>query len=253
MMLLLLACAEPPPPPPPAAGVWMSEKKAASGAAVVLHAPAGSTVVGSNELVVEAKGEDSWALTGEDGSYIVTVAEPGSTTPTRLFLDIGVDGPTGGPMDDLQAPPPPPPPMWPWVLAGTVVVAGTAAGAIWAIRRLTPPPPPPRALAPHEAAIRAWNALRERTDLDAPGTASEMSIIFRTWLDAAWGFPATQRTRREILDNLAGMLTAAELDSARRLLSATDLVKFAERSEHANLFEQLDQDFRTLVKPVRRA
>ena len=79
-----------------------------------------------------------------------------------------------------------------------------------------------------------------------------MSTIFRTWIGAAWGLPAPQRTRREILDSLAGMFTAAELDSARRLLSATDLVKFAERSQHANLFETLDQDFQSVVKPVRR-
>lgn len=252
MMLWLVACEQAPLPAPPSASVWLSERQAASGAEVELHAPEGSTVAGSTNLVVEPSAADTWKLTGADGSYIVTVSEPGGGTPSRLFFDIGVKGPTGGPMDDLQAPPPPPPPIWPWVVAGGILAAATAAGAVWAIRRYTPPPPPPRQLPPHEVARRAWNLLRERTDLDAPAIASEMSVIFRTWIDAAWGLPATQRTRREILDSLAGMLTAAELESARRLLSATDLVKFAERSQHANLFEQLDQDFQSLVKPVRR-
>lgn len=251
-MMFFLACAEAPPPPAPAAAVWMSARHVESGESVVLHTPPGAGVAGTKNLVVVASTPETWALSGADGSYIVTVTEAGTAAPTRLFLDIGVKGPTGGEMDDLLSPPPPPPPLWPWVVAGTAALALVVAGSVWALRRFAPPPPPPPALPPHEAARRAWNLLRERADLAPPEVAAEMSTIFRTWIGAAWGLPAPQRTRREILDSLAGMFTAAELDSARRLLSATDLVKFAERSQHANLFETLDQDFQSVVKPVRR-
>jgi hypothetical protein len=252
VILLLAACSEPVPEGPPAAAVWVSAQHAESGGSLTLHAPAGSTVSATAPLTVTPDGAEAWTLSGADGSYIVAVTMAEGTAPTRLFVDIGVKGPSGGEMDDLQSVPPPPPPMWPWVVAGLVGVAAVVGGGVWAFRRFTPPPPPPVDLPPHVVARRAWDALRERTDLDAPAVAEAMSNIFRTWITAAWSLPATHRTRREILDSLAGVLTAAELDAARRLLSATDLVKFAERSQHANLFEQLDQDFHAVVKPVRR-
>jgi hypothetical protein len=80
--------------------------------------------------------------------------------------------------------------------------------------------------------------------------ALELSAVFRRYLEAAHGWPATRRTTREILDILAGLHTATELDSSRRLLMAMDLVKFADRDERATLFERLDDDFGNVVRPV---
>lgn len=217
-----------------------------------MHATAGSTVEGNTGLIVSGVSEGQWGLSGADGSYIVSVSPPAGDA-VRLFVDIGVDGPTGGPMDELRQLPPPPPPLWPWVLGAVVAVGALAIGAVWAWKRFKPVPPPPAPLAAHLVAHRAWVALRARNDLPPDQVAGQMSDIFRSWLEADLHFPAPQRTRREILDVLAGYVTATELDAGRRLLSATDLVKFAERSEHADLFDRLDHDFYAIVRPVRRA
>ena len=255
LLLLIVACGGAPTSQPvvPPATVWVDAQKVASKVHITLHAPAGAVVEGTEGLLVVPVDETSWDLSGEDGSYIVGVVQDGETTPVRLFVDIGVEGPSGGAMDGLAALPPPPPAIWPWVLGGAVLAAVMTYAALLAWKHLRPPPPPP-ILEPAEViARRAWAALRARTDLGPEEVAMDMSGIFRTWIDGAWGFPAPRRTSREILDNLAGSFTALELDAARRLLMATDLVKFAERSEHADLFVKLDGDFDALVRPVRRA
>ncbi len=251
-VLLLLACASPPPVDAPAATVYVDARKAVSGGSLALHAPGGSKVEGTTGLVVLGVADGEWGLSGADGSYIVTVTPPVGEA-VRVFVDIGVDGPKGGPMDELQQLPPPPPPVWPWVVAALVTVGAAVAGAIFAWKRFKPVPPLPTPEPAHVVAHRAWVALRARTDLYPNQVAGQMSDIFRSWLEDDLHFPATQRTRREILDVLAGYVTAAELDAARRLLSATDLVKFAERAEHDDLFVRLDQDFYAVVRPVRRA
>lgn len=233
--------------------VWVDAQHVASKAHITLHAPVGATVETESALVVAPAAEGTWDLSGDDGSYIVSVKPGGDAPAVRVFVDIGVEGPTGGEMDGLSAPPPPPPPMWPWVVGGAAATAAVVAAGAWAWSRFKPAPPPPNPDPPDVIARRAWAALRARDDLGSEDVARAMSEIFRTWIDAAWGFPATRRTTREILDNLAGSLTAAELDASRRLLMATDLVKFAERSEHADLFQKLDADFEGLVRPVRRA
>lgn len=252
LFLLFLACPSPPPVDAPAATVYVDARKTVSGGTLVLHAPGGSTVEGTTGLVVVGVTDGQWGLSGADGSYIVTVTPPVGEA-VRVFVDIGVDGPTGGPMDELQQLPPPPASVWPWVVAALVTVGAVVGGAVWAWKRFKPVSPPPPPEAAHVVAHRAWVALRARTDLPPNQVAGQMSDIFRSWLEDDLHFPATQRTRREILDVLAGYVTAAELDAARRLLSATDLVKFAERAEHADLFDRLDHDFYAVVRPVRRA
>lgn len=87
-------------------------------------------------------------------------------------------------------------------------------------------------------------------DLGPAELALALSAVFRRYLEAAHRWPATQRTTREILDTVAGLYTATELDSCRRLLMAMDLVKFADRAEQADIFDTLDADFSAIVRPV---
>ena len=252
ILAVLLACAPAPLPAAPDAPVYVESADIASGGSTRLHTPVGASVeLGDRGLVVAPAGEAVWTVSGPDGSYIITVT-PAGGAPIRVFLDIGVDGPKAGELQDLASVPPAPPPLWPWVVAGGLAGVLAVGGGWWAYQRLRPPPPPPVPDPPHVVAQRAWAALRARTDLPPEAVARQMSEIFRGWVDAAWGFPATRRTTREILDNLAGSFTAIELDAARRLLGATDLVKFAERTEHADLFERLDRDFHLLVQPIGR-
>jgi len=248
----LIGCGGEAPPSAPPAAIYVDAQQVDEGAPAVVHAPAGSTVETQDGLVATAASEDTWELRGEPGSYIVTVTGPGRA-PVRVFVDIGVDGPDVGELADLLSVPPEPDPTWPIWVASTIALAMVAALGYAAWQRFKPVPPPPIPDPPHVVALRAWDRLRSRTDLAPEELARQMSEIFRTWVGAAHGFPATQRTTREIVDNLAGMLTAIELDATRRLLMATDLVKFAERQEHADLFARLDDDFRRLVRPVRSA
>lgn len=236
----------------PPAAVWAEARKVASGTPVRVHAPEGSTVESSEpELVPTQVDGTTWDVSGPDGSYIVSVTPPAGAA-VRLFLDVGVDGPTGGEMADLAPLPDPPPSMLPWVAAGLVGLAAVVVGGRRLVRALEKPLPPPIPDPPHIVAQRAWAALRQRADLADEAIAAEMSTIFRAWISATLEFPAEQRTTREILDNLAGTFTAAELDAARRLLMATDLVRFADRSERPNLFTKLDGDFGLVVTPRAR-
>ncbi len=251
-MIWILACEDAAPPAAPPAAVYVEAQKVDEGTPVRVHAPAGSTVEANNGLVATAANDETWELRGEPGSYIVTVTPPGAEA-VRVFVDIGVEGPDAGELADLVSLPPEPDPTWPIWVGGAAALTTVAALGYAAWQRYKPAPPPPIPDPPHVVALREWDRLRARTDLAPEELARQMSEIFRTWVGAAYGFPATRRTTREIVDNLAGMLTAAELDATRRLLMATDLVKFAERQEHADLFARLDDDFRGLVRPVRRS
>lgn len=232
--------------------VFVDAAKVSADGAVVLHAPAGSTVEASGGLVATARDEGTWELRGAAGSYVVTVTPP-SAAPERVFVDVGVDGPSAGELAELVPLAPQAPSPWPYVAGGVLLAALLAGLAYAAYRRLRRPPPPPVPEPPHVVAMRAWEALRARRDLSPEEVARQGSEIFRTWLSAAYQFPATRRTTREIVDNLAGSLTALELDATRRLLTATDLVKFAERGDQADVLARLDDDFRGLVRPVRRS
>lgn len=247
----LAGCGEDAPVDVPAPAVYVEDAKVDAGVSLRVHAPEGSTLAFTPAGPVPTPVDNTtWEVQAEDGSYIVAVSDPAGVT-TKLYVDVGVVGPTGGEMDGLANLPPPPPSNWLYYTVAALSALATYAAVQYIRHRLKRPLPPPIPDPPHVIAHRAWSALRDRTDLDDATVARLISEIFRTWLDATESFPATKRTTREILDNLASTLTAAELQSARRLLTATDLVKFAERSERANLFEQLDGDFVALVRPGR--
>lgn len=246
-------------PPPP---VWVEARKVNEGQPVILHAPAGVTppqVPGLTftQREVSEDGQVVWAVTGDKGSYVIDIpalkAPDGAEIPaSKLFVDIGLEGPTGGPMEDLVALPTPEPARWPWALAAAGGAMGLTAAALWAWRRYRPVPAPPPPEPADIVARRAWAQVRARTDLSPEAIALELSAIYRRYLEDAGGWPATARTTREILDNQTGELTAGELDASRRLLTAMDLVKFAERETHTLLFDALDHDFDRLIRPVRR-
>lgn len=246
-LLVLLACA-PEPTAVPIAGppAWVDSRSAESGQPIVLHAPPGSAVTAGEGLLATPGEPGTWTLDGKDGSYVVEVTPPGGEA-ARIFVDVGVTGPTGGPMADLLEPPPPPPARWPYALAAVLaVVAAGVAVAAWRRRRRAEPPPPPPERA-EVVARRAWAAIRAREDLAAEAAAGQLAGVYRVYLEAQGGFPATQRTTREILDNLAGSHTAAQLGAAKRLLGAMDLVRFADREARLGIFEELDRDFDALV------
>lgn len=258
-LLALAACdaGEAPPDAPPGPAAWVEAARVAEGEPVRVHAP--STVQLSVPEALHAvrvsDGDDGtsvWEVRGEAGSYVLDVAVPGAPEPVSLYIDIGVDGPTAGALEDALPPSPAPAPRWPWLLAALAGLVVVGVGAWRAFVRLRPPEPPPEPDVPDVVARKAWAALRARTDLDAEALAGGLSDVYRRYLDATHAWPATARTRREILDNLAGELPVAQLERARRLLGATDLVKFSEHGARGALLEALDDDFAALVVPRPR-
>lgn len=244
-------CGAPPAPAPALEPVWSEARRVGSGEPVIVHAPPGTPAPEVPGLTVSARegaGELTWEVRGPDGSYLLEVRPPGGE-PVTLYVDIGVTGPTGGPMAELLAEEVPGPPVWPQFVAGLLGV-GLLVLFVWVVLvRLRRRPGVGVAEPPDVVAHREWKALRARADLPYDALAVALSEVYRRYLEAARGWPATRRTTREVLDNLAGELTAAELEAAARLLRAMDLVKFSGRDPAADLFPSLDQDFHRLVRP----
>jgi hypothetical protein len=252
MMLLLLsiACRDGAPPLADASKVWLESSKVEAGAAVRLHTPPGVELPAVTGVTATQAGTSPdglvWELRGEPGSYLMDVPNGAGGTIGVVF-DIGVDGPSGGPMADIAALPPPEPPKWPYYVVAAVAFGAGLAGVTWLIARFRPKPPPPPPEPPDRIARREWAALRSRTDLPSDQLAAELSAVFRRYLQAVHSWPATSRTSREILDALAGDLPALQLDRARRLLNAMDIVRFSDRSTHDGFFAALDEDFEALL------
>jgi hypothetical protein len=140
------------------------------------------------------------------------------------------------------------------VVAALAAMGALVGAAVLAWRKLKPAPPPPPPEPPDRVARRAWAALRMRNDLGPDALAGELSAVYRRYLEAVYRWPATSRTSREILDALAGDLPAVQLERARRLLNAMDIVRFSDRSTHEGFFASLDEDFEALVSaPTRGA
>jgi hypothetical protein len=196
---------------------------------------------------------------GPDGSYVVQLPGleaqgPGGAAQTvaaePLFIDIGVPGPSGGPMAGLESPPPPDPLPWGWAVAVGCATAGAALGARWAARRARRAPPPQT---PQDRALAAWAAARAST-AEGPALAFALSQVLRQLLEELSGWPATAHTSREILRFVsdAALLPAGLQPRAARVLDATDLLKYAGEGGHAGLFEELDADLRAVVEATRR-
>lgn len=225
-------------------------------------------------LTIRATGEEGPVRVGESdshiwrfeaegpaGSYVITPAPAQATDPSGatvelpaepLFVDIGVAGPTGGPVADFQAVPPPE--GFPWLAAGAGLLATALVGGglAWWRRRAVAPPPPPPPVAPDIAALRAWEAARLAGLEDHP-LALELSRVLRVYLEAVTGLPATSGTTREILRALEEdrRMGPALIIRAAHVLDATDRLKFAREGGGAHFFDELDKDFRAVVEALK--
>ena len=203
----------------------------------------------------------TYDLTGVKGSYVVAVPEVTATHPdgrqeilpvAPAFVDIGVQGPSSQ-LEGLLVPEPPPPPTWPWVLGAGVGIGLCTAGVVWAWRRRRRSL---RRVAVEPADVvarRAWQAVLADRKLDDHARALQLSEVFRVYLQAVHPIPASALTSREIVAAIygEGFVPGALLDRARRLLLATDLLKFARRGGGPEFFHDLDQDFQAYVAATR--
>ena len=212
----------------------------------------GPSVVGDRSRTVT-----TYALSGNDGSYVVVVpaveaSGPGDQTrqiePSPVFVDIGKAPPPLDGLVDAEAIPVESD-GWPaWMVASAVGLGLALVGllaAVWHRSRNRPPPPPK----PAELVAReAWAAARE-DELDDHGLALALSQIFRRYLQAVTGFPMLSRTTREIVDYLDGesLLVESLRPRARRVLDATDRLKFAREGGGVAFFDELEADFLAVV------
>lgn len=202
-----------------------------------------------------------YTLTGPKGSYVIQPGDGEADGPSDakqpltvapIFVDIGVQGPTGGPMADFQEVPAEATNPWP-IAAGVAATLAVVGGlALWRRLRkkkaLPPPPPDP----PHVVALRDWEAAR-LAGLDDHALALRLSIILRVYLEAITGFPATSRTTREILGAVEreALLSVALRQRARHVLDATDRLKFAREGGGEAFFASLDEDFLAVVEATK--
>lgn len=200
-----------------------------------------------------------WRFSGKKGSYEITplvVATPGGeeAKSSPLWVDMGVEAPKMGELGDIVEPGPVWSFPWGWLACGLGGLFGLLVAAVVAGRRATRP----RAraavkLPPDVRWLRAWELVRMNPTLTDEDRARELSRIFREYTEEVLGFPAVSWTTTEILDQLAGMihLQQGNVPRAKRLLRATDLVKYAEVRPGEDFFDGLDGDLRAFVASTR--
>lgn len=279
LLALLLACgAEPAPegPPPVAVRAWLDGAVGEKGGTLVVQtaydptgqvdlpapevqglefeeAGARAERIGDREVVTHR-----FRFTGKKGSYEIgsLVAtwrgEAGDVeaTGSPVFVDLGVEAPREAEPEDIVDPEPVR--RIPWAAIGGIGLGAAVLGgglyvAFGATRRrpIAAAPPEP----PDVVALRAWLAVRSDPALSDHDKALHLSRIFREYVEAVLGFPAQAWTTTEIVEHLGAMrhLPEGNVPRARRLLRATDRVKFAEHQPGVDFFEELDADLRAFV------
>ncbi|MEL6349270.1 MAG: hypothetical protein AAFV53_39580 [Myxococcota bacterium] len=275
MILLWLACS--PPARPPAASPPVDVQAQISAAQVAEDQPV--------ELTVTAAVAEGWQLqlappqaeglsitpgaptaagdvavypyqlSGPPGSYILLPAAGEITSPdgerqplqvAPIFVDIGVEGPSGGELADFSTTPPAAPLPWGLIAGGAFVCLAVIGAGLWLVRRGgdTVAPPEPADV----RARRRWQATR-RAPISAPEMAIRLSAIFREYLEEAYGFPATKGTSREVLRGLTEQIQApvALRMTLTGLLEASDRLKFAREGGGEDFFRELDASFEAVL------
>jgi len=206
-----------------------------------------------------------FALSGQNGSYFLPAASLRFQGPEGAYrdvpaaavdFDIGVDGPSSD-LAGLLSPPAEDPVRWKiWVLIGLGLIAKAIFSwwvwKRWKRWRARPSPPVPLP-APDVEALAAWEELQADPTLNDHARALGLSRIFRRYLERSLeGVLASTWTQREILQALKGKeLDQALLARSKKVLSATDALKFARRGGGQAFFDELDKDLRRVIEQTR--
>lgn len=215
--------------------------------------PAGSEgpqLSGTRERLVKR-----YRLSGPDGSYIIQPGRGEATSPdgaaqpiemAPIFVDIGVEGPSGGEMKDFAALPPQPHTPWGWIIGGVVVGVSVISVGAWLWSRRPQPPHPIES--PRDRARRRWTHTRQAS-LSDPQQAIALSTIFRDYLEERYRFPASAQTSREVLRALKETVdfSPALQQNLTELLEASDRLKFAREGGGEAFFARLDDSFEAVL------
>lgn len=277
MIPLVLACSAPPPEVPDLAVSTAAKDVSASGGTLTVttvytgesvELPDAPTVDGLTFALREDPRQETlgartvvtqvWRFSGKKGSYeipsLAVTAGEQTAESAPLWVDLGVETPHAGELLDIQEPDA----VWtvPWTpilcgVGGFVVLSGMLGLAFsWAIR---PRETVEVVLPPDVRWLRAWHDVREDPMLTDEDRARELSRIFREYTEEVLGFPAVSWTTSEILEKLESLvhLPSGNVPRAKRLLRATDLVKYAEVKPGEDFFQDLDGDLRSFIAATR--
>lgn len=199
----------------------------------------------------------TYELSGADGSYVVVVPPveargPADQTrqiePPPVFVDIGRTPPALDGLVGVEAVTEPEGlPTTALVVAGGIATLGFGLliAALVFVAREKPVELPRRA---DVAAREDWAAARTATT-DDHALALALSQVFRRFLQAVTGYPMLTRTTREIVRYLEQqeLLDDTLRPRARRVLDATDRLKFAREGGGSDFFDALEADFLAVV------
>ena len=201
-----------------------------------------------------------YGLAGESGSHLIESQAFSFTGPdgevveresTRLFVDIGQGGPSSD-LEGLFELPPLPENPWPKRLIGLAVcLLGILILGWWWLRRPKPVVLAPPPLPPDVEALEAWEVVQSQGHLDDHARALLLSQIFRRYLERVFALPASAFTSAEVLRSVREVLEEEHWGQSKRLLSATDRIKYARRGGGVALFDALDQDLREIIGATR--
>jgi hypothetical protein len=178
-----------------------------------------------------------------------------SVSSKSIFVDLEKDPPRTGELIDIVEPAGVwVVPWWVWWLLGVALVGVLAMiGGGVLFSRWNAVDAPVEVIPADILAIRQWELAYRDPDMDEYTKAVEISRIFREYTESVMGFAASAWTTSEILQRLSSMphLKKGNVPRAKRLLRATDRIKFADASVVDELFENLDSDLRGFVGSTR--
>jgi hypothetical protein len=216
--------------------------------------------VGEHQVI-----QQRYVFRGKKGAYEIppmiatwtsSSGEEAQAETAAVWVDMGVEAPEVGELQDIVEPGR----VWtiPWTPILAVGGAGLLfiGGLVFAFRR----PRSERGAVvrrdpPDVRVIRAWEAVRRDVAMDDEAKAEALSRLYREYTEEVLAFPATAWTTTEILQKLTAMsqLPEGNVSRAKRLLRATDRIKFAEAKPGSDLFDELDSDLRAFVGSTRPA
>ena len=163
-----------------------------------------------------------------------------------IFIDLGVDGPTGGELAGFAELDPEPALPWLWIGlgAGALLLAGGLSAA-WLLRPRPPEAPEP----PESVARRRWAEARS-AGLDDPALALALSAVFRDYLQQRHGFSAQANTSREIVASLEqrSLVTVSERLKLESILQASDRLKYGRDGGGQAFFDALEAAFEDILR-----
>jgi hypothetical protein len=251
----------------PAGVVVVVQTEAAPGGTLTVPDP---VVAGADAIVAETPREERidgdevitrrYSVRAPTGHYELQAltatwtdgAAEQSATGGGLFFDLGPPPAGVEAIEDIVEPATS---TFRWGLIGGVAaaVAAVAAGAAFAFR--PPKAAPERVIPLDEATLTAWAAAVADPSVDEMARAVLLARLTRGWLTHALSFPADAWTRPEVVRHIGGLAALPPEVAMRvdRLLSATDLVKYAESAIPADTWTRLGTDLKQVIERTRPA